>query len=362
MEPTAKVVIQTTRGEIFIELFAKETEKFCRPFLQNCLDNKYKDIAFNKVLPNLVQTQGNGQGTKIKKSYHLRLKFTTKGCVGLVDAEDSKNATVDGFFITTKEAPELNNHFVMIGRVMGDSLYNVVKMAQNDLKEDGETPVHPIKIEDTRVTEAYFPDLKPSKREDEVAEPKKKKRKAVKLDYDEEEGDEEGQLFKMRSAHETLDDKKLVKGTDEEKQSTQKNQDEYTDNKDKKATSGDEEKESSEENAEEKPEEEEEKPKKKTEEPKKKSDKKSEEKVEEQPEEEPEEKLDPKVPKNEKSARKPSNHEIVSVELANKQAETEVSTRRHERDLDLDPPYDSDLDLDMDSIEYEQLCKHKFVC
>lgn len=319
LEPTAKLVIQTTRGEIHMEVFAKETATFSKPFLQNCLDNKYKGIAFNKVLPYLVQTDGTGQGTKYKKRYHLRLKFSMKGCVGLVNSEDTKSASVDGFFITSKEAPELNEHFVMIGRVIGDSIYNVIKLSQNELKEDGETPMHPVVIEETRVIEKYFDDLEAST-EPEAVEPKKKKRKAVKLDYDEDGEDEEDLGFKMRSAHETLDDKRLGKGKKEESRREEENED-------------------------------------------------TEKKEEGTPENQEGENGDSgdapelqKPPMEESRKSDSPKLDIVNIELASKKSESGVPPAKPERDPEIDPPYDSDLDLPDDTIEYEQLCKHKFVC
>lgn len=332
LEPTAKVVVQTTKGEIHMEIFAKETATFLKPFLQNCLDNKYKGIPFGKVLPYLVQTDGNGEGTKFKKRYHLRLKFSMKGCVGLVNSADSKSATVDGFFITSKEAPELNEHFVMIGRVIGDSIYNVIKMSQNDMKEDGETPVHPVVIEETRVTEKYFDDIEVTKNE-EAAEPKKKKRKAVKLDYGE---DEEDTGFKMRSAHETLDDKRLGKGK-QDSGKPDKNE-EAKDEAAQKESIGEVKHENGENG------------------------------INGQNEVHPGE----GNKENHEKIRKPSidgsrksdlpKLDIVNIELATRKAETGVPPAKPERDPDIDPPYDSDLDLPDDTIEYEDLCKHKFTC
>lgn len=339
LEPTAKVVVQTTKGEIHMEIFAKETATFLKPFLQNCLDNKYKGIPFGKVLPYLVQTDGNGEGTKFKKRYHLRLKFSMKGCVGLVNSADSKSASVDGFFITSKEAPELNEHFVMIGRVIGDSIYNVIKMSQNDMKEDGETPVHPVVIEETRVTEKYFDDIEASTKE-EAAEPKKKKRKAVKLDYGE---DEEDTGFKMRSAHETLDDKRLGRG----KQDSGKQDSEKPDNNEEK------------EEAEEKEDEGD---------VKHENGENGENGVNGQNEvhhgegnkENHEEIRKPSIDDSRKSDL--PKLDIVNIELATRKAETGVPPAKPERDPDIDPPYDSDLDLPDDTIEYEDLCKHKFTC
>lgn len=334
LEPTAKVVVQTTKGEIHMEIFAKETATFLKPFLQNCLDNKYKGIPFGKVLPYLVQTDGNGEGTKFKKRYHLRLKFSMKGCVGLVNSADSKSASVDGFFITSKEAPELNEHFVMIGRVIGDSIYNVIKMSQNDMKEDGETPVHPVVIEETRVIEKYFDDIEASKKE-EAAEPKKKKRKAVKLDYGE---DEEDTGFKMRSAHETLDDKRLGKGK-QDSGKPDNNEEEKEEAEGKKEEAKGEVRHENGEN--------------------RVNGLKEVDQVEGNKE-------------NHEEIRKPSTDvsrksdlpklDIVNIELATRKAESGVPPAKPERDPDIDPPYDSDLDLPDDTIEYEDLCKHKFMC
>lgn len=326
LEPTAKVVVQTTKGEIHMEIFAKETATFLKPFLQNCLDNKYKGIPFGKVLPYLVQTDGTGQGTSFKKKFHLRLRFSMKGCVGLVNSADSKCASVDGFFITSKEAPELNDHFVMIGRVIGDSIYNVIKMAQNDMKEDGESPVHPVLIEETRVTEKYFDDIAASK-EPEVAEPKKKKKKAVKLDYGEEEEDSG---FKMRSAHETLDDKRLGKAKKEENEKPGTEHNEMDGKESMVANHGE------------------------------GNGHNGAEQAVEAKEETSGEIQRPPVD----GARKSSlpKLDIVNIELATKKSESGVSQAKPERDPDIDPPYDSDLDLPDDTIEYEDLCKHKFVC
>uniref|UniRef100_A0A0L0NZU6 PPIase cyclophilin-type domain-containing protein n=1 Tax=Candidozyma auris TaxID=498019 RepID=A0A0L0NZU6_CANAR len=321
MDPTAEVIVQTTKGEIQIELFAKELPEFARPFLQNCLDNKYKDISFDKVLPNLVQTGATGSGTAYKKKFHSRLKFSIKGCVGLVNSADDKYASVDGFFITTKEAPELNNHYVMIGRVVGDSIYNVIKMSQNDLKEDGETPVHPVFIKETRVTKKFFTDLEASGEEIKAEEPKKKKRKAIKLAYDEEEGADGESEFRMRSAHEMLGDKKLAKADSDHAEKNTAH----------------------------------------------KADKKIDENKAELHKDLHVVNQKGKIKDLAASSLEiqqlgTTRLEIMSADVITKRKESEKLPQNLERDPTIDPPYDSDLDLPEDTVEYEQLCKHQYVC
>ena len=45
-----KVVIVTSKGEIEIELWAKETPKTCRNFVQLCLENYYDDVIFHRII------------------------------------------------------------------------------------------------------------------------------------------------------------------------------------------------------------------------------------------------------------------------------------------------------------------------
>ena len=48
--PTAgKVLLQTTVGDIDIELFSKEAPKACRNFIQLCLEGYYNDTVFHRV-------------------------------------------------------------------------------------------------------------------------------------------------------------------------------------------------------------------------------------------------------------------------------------------------------------------------
>ena len=214
LEPatTAKVVLITTKGPIEIELWAKEVPNICRVFIQNCLDKKYIGTTFNKVIKDyLVQTSKikEPKTTQLKDEFHSRLKFNKRGLVGAVHNDERNSNNVDSLFITLKPTPEFNNNYVLFGKIMGDSIYNVVKINESELKSE-ETPLYPAEITDIKILIQYFDDLTESK--EHIAEPAKKKAKKskkprVQLDYALE--NEEDTEFKMKSAHDLLSDSKL---------------------------------------------------------------------------------------------------------------------------------------------------------
>lgn len=214
LEPatTAKVVLITTKGPIEIELWAKEVPNISRQFIQNCLDKKYIGTTFNKVIKDyLVQTSKikESETSQLKDEFHSRLKFNKRGLVGAVHNDRRNSNNVNSLFITLKPAPEFNNNYVLFGKIMGDSIYNVVKINESELESE-ETPMYPAEIIDIKILIQYFDDLVESN--EHIAEPPKKKSKKAKkprvqLDYALE--DEEDTEFKMKSAHDLLSDTKL---------------------------------------------------------------------------------------------------------------------------------------------------------
>lgn len=58
-----KVVLETTVGDIEIELFSKECPLACRNFLQLCLNGYYDGTVFHRVVPNFIAQGGDPTGT-----------------------------------------------------------------------------------------------------------------------------------------------------------------------------------------------------------------------------------------------------------------------------------------------------------
>lgn len=60
-----QVLLKTTVGDIDIELWAKETPKTCRNFIQLCLEGYYNGLIFHRVVKGFIAQGGdpNGDGT-----------------------------------------------------------------------------------------------------------------------------------------------------------------------------------------------------------------------------------------------------------------------------------------------------------
>jgi cyclophilin family peptidyl-prolyl cis-trans isomerase len=221
LEPatSASVRLNTSKGPITIELWAKEAPVICRLFLQNCLDNKYNGTKFTKIIKDYlvqIETITDPVQYDLNDEFNSRIRFNQKGLlVGVKEDESVKhNHSVDSWFITLTPTPQYNNKYNVIGKLVGESIYNVIKINHDSVDSDG-NPLFPTVINSIDIIEPYFTDLEKSIVE-QVLEPPKKKIKSnkqkIKLLYDEDEDEEETQhdkSFKMRSAHDLLNDKRL---------------------------------------------------------------------------------------------------------------------------------------------------------
>ncbi|KAI9680327.1 MAG: Peptidyl-prolyl isomerase cwc27 [Trizodia sp. TS-e1964] len=208
-QPTAKVLLQTSSGDILIELFAKQTPLSSRNFLQLCLDGYYNNTIFHRLVPGFILQGGDPSGTGeggeaiydgglFADEFHSRLKFNRRGLLGMANG-GAKNDNASQFFLTLGATPELDGKNTMFGRVIGDTIYNLAKMGEAELVEGGNNrPVYPTRILATEVLVNPFDDMvrrekkaKPLVREKNI--PKKSKKPAGKallsFGADEDDGD-----------------------------------------------------------------------------------------------------------------------------------------------------------------------------
>lgn len=176
--PTATATLNTTVGPIHISLFANQTPLTCKNFLQHCKDNYYAGTIFHRVAPDFVIQGGDPTGTGsggtsiyeypefefdpeardpnervvLRDELHTRLRFTRRGLVGMAKSEDGTYGSQ--FFITLANTErELNRQCTLFGRLEGDSIYNVLKIADAERVEGTERPVYPIKVTSCEVGE-----------------------------------------------------------------------------------------------------------------------------------------------------------------------------------------------------------------
>ncbi|KAK4939723.1 Peptidyl-prolyl isomerase cwc27 [Elasticomyces elasticus] len=177
--PTASVLLHTTAGPLTISLFANQTPLTCRNFLQHVLDEDYNNNIFHRVSPGFVIQTGDSTGTgeggqniyeerefarydedwarvmgrekdeKIQfgDEIHSRLKFNRRGLVGMAKGSGDGAGYGSQFFITLGDCrAQLDGKCTMFGRIEGDGIYNVVKVAEGELLEGTERPMYPEKI------------------------------------------------------------------------------------------------------------------------------------------------------------------------------------------------------------------------
>ncbi|EMD38986.1 hypothetical protein CERSUDRAFT_46786 [Gelatoporia subvermispora B] len=164
-----RVIIDTTAGEIDVELWSKETPKACRNFLALAMEGYYDGVIFHRIVPGfLVQTgdrTGTGAGGEsfygepFEDEIHPRLRYAHRGLVAMAN-NGTKNSNDSQFFITLDRADELHGKHTLFGRVIGDTIFNVLKIGEMEIGED-ERPVYPPKIKTIRIIDNPFDDIVP---------------------------------------------------------------------------------------------------------------------------------------------------------------------------------------------------------
>ncbi|KAK0905149.1 Peptidyl-prolyl isomerase cwc27 [Friedmanniomyces endolithicus] len=188
LEPptTAKVILTTTAGDLTLELFAKQTPLASRNFLQHCLDGYYNGTIFHRLVPGFIIQGGDPTGTGaggisaisegdgFGDEVHSRLKFNRRGLLGMAKGEDGKNGR--------PEVQGLQGVCTMFGRIEGETIYNLMKMAEAEMSEgeNSERPLYPAKITGTEVLVNPFEDMVARVREAPRMAREDGKREAVK--------------------------------------------------------------------------------------------------------------------------------------------------------------------------------------
>lgn len=192
------------------------------------MEGYYNETIFHRVVKGFIIQGGdpNGDGTGGESIYnepfgdefHQRLKFTRRGLLAMANAGEHDNGSQ--FFFTLGPASELQNKHTIFGKVVGDTIYNMLKLEEGLI--ENERPVYPHKIIGAEVLNNPFTDIVPRIKESTNEISRKKERapgvKNYKLlsfgdeaEEDEEENIRENERFtgKGKSTHDVLDDPKL---------------------------------------------------------------------------------------------------------------------------------------------------------
>ncbi|GFZ51612.1 peptidylprolyl isomerase [Saitozyma sp. JCM 24511] len=177
-----KVIIDTTAGEIEVELWGKEAPKAVRNFLQLAMEGYYDGVIFHRIVPGFIIQTGDPTGTgtggdsiygePFQDEIHGRLRFNRRGLMGMAN-RGKRNTNTSQFFFTLDRADELTNKHTLFGRIQGDTIYNVLDIGKLDIDEE-ERPkrqvldswrqadlARPPKIRGIRIVENPFDDIVP---------------------------------------------------------------------------------------------------------------------------------------------------------------------------------------------------------
>ncbi|RKP17071.1 cyclophilin-like protein, partial [Rozella allomycis CSF55] len=134
-------------------------------FVQLCLEGYYDNTIFHRLVPGFIiqggdpTGKGNGgesiYGRPFENEFHSRLKFNRRGLLGMASLNENENTSQ--FFFTLGETSELTKKNTLFGRIVGDSIYNLLRMSEIEL--EGERPVYPPIIQKVEVLDHPFDDI-----------------------------------------------------------------------------------------------------------------------------------------------------------------------------------------------------------
>ncbi|MFZ4826399.1 MAG: peptidylprolyl isomerase [Phototrophicaceae bacterium] len=138
---THTAVLETNKGTIQIQLFAKEAPITVNNFVFLIQQGFYDGVKFHRVIPDFMIQGGDrngkpagtgGPGYKWKDELPaLRLKHDAPGVLSMANAGANTNGSQ--FFITHVATPWLDGKHAVFGKVIGDGQKIVDSIRQDDL-------------------------------------------------------------------------------------------------------------------------------------------------------------------------------------------------------------------------------------
>ncbi|OAD59779.1 Peptidyl-prolyl cis-trans isomerase CWC27 like protein [Eufriesea mexicana] len=112
-----KVVMKTTVGDIELELWAKETAKAYRNFIQLCMEGYWDDTIFHRIIKGFITQDGDptgtGEGGKIygepfKDDFHTRLRSCRRDLIAVANAGKMTMVSNTSLFLILHQICRIN--------------------------------------------------------------------------------------------------------------------------------------------------------------------------------------------------------------------------------------------------------------
>ncbi|OAD55071.1 Peptidyl-prolyl cis-trans isomerase CWC27 like protein, partial [Eufriesea mexicana] len=152
------VVMKTTVGDIELELWAKETAKAYRNFIQLCMEGYWDDTIFHRIIKGFITQDGDptgtGEGGRI--SYKTTFLLTRFNCYLQCWKDDNGSQ----YFFILSSTPDLQNKHTIFGRVTGESTYSMLKL-EGALVDENDKPLYPPRLIKPIILNNPFSDIIP---------------------------------------------------------------------------------------------------------------------------------------------------------------------------------------------------------
>ena len=152
-EDVVKIKIETTAGDIYADLNAKEAPKTVENFTKLAKQGFYDGIIFHRVIPDFMIQTGDptgtgtgGPGYKFADEFSPSLKHDKAGVFSMANSGPNTNGSQ--FFITAAATPWLNGKHSVFGQVTQG--LDVVQKIATAPRDAGDHPKTEIKM--TKVT------------------------------------------------------------------------------------------------------------------------------------------------------------------------------------------------------------------
>lgn len=193
---SSKCIINTSKGRIDIELWARELPNTTKLFLQSCQGQKLQ--RFDDVRSNgIVTIIGGSPEEKLEVEHHARIRSCRRGSVGY-------DRNINRWFLASQECSVDDKSWILIGKIVGESNYVLRRIVDESQLDDSGKFIYPPIVNKTEVTVPYFylgtlPQAGPELSKEEKPKSSKRSKTKVQLSYEEvEEEDEDHEMVPLK--------------------------------------------------------------------------------------------------------------------------------------------------------------------